>query len=116
MQPGALHRARWMARVIYAIKLHVFCSQFVMTKQEQAGIKRFAAFGAILYIRPWFESTNAASAPANDLALLKQLTSYHDKELSQAAVTAFSNHLWYLSESSVSLAFLDPDTSLPIKR
>jgi hypothetical protein len=36
MQPGALHRARWIARMIYAIKLCLFHPQFVMTKLEQA--------------------------------------------------------------------------------
>ena len=36
MQPGALHRARWMARVIYAIKIRLFCSQFVRKKGEVA--------------------------------------------------------------------------------
>jgi len=36
MQLGALHRARWMARVIYAIKIRLFCSQFVRKKGEVA--------------------------------------------------------------------------------
>jgi hypothetical protein len=116
MQPGALHRARWMARVIYAIKLCLFHSQFVMTKREQAGIKRFAVFGVIVYVRSWFEAPQAAAAPANDLALLKQLASYDDKHISDAALTAYSRHLWYLSESLVALSFLDSDTCLSVKR
>lgn len=116
MQPGALHRARWMARVIYAIKLCLFRSQFHMTKQEEASINRFACFGVSLYIRSWFEAPRAAAAPANDLAWLKQLTNYSDKIIADAAVKAFSRHLWYLSESLVSLSFFDSDTSLAIKR
>jgi hypothetical protein len=116
MQPGALHRARWMARIIYAIKLSLFKSQFIMTKQEQAGIKRYAAFCVNIYVRSWFEATDAAAAPANDLALLKRLALYEDKGIADAAVTAFSRHLWYLSEVLVSLSFFDEDTSLAVKR
>ena len=81
MQPGALHRARWMARVIYAIKLCLFQSQFIMTKRELAGIKRFAAFGVRVYVRSWFNAPKAAAAPA----LLKQRASHDDKQISDAA-------------------------------
>ena len=116
MQPGALHRARWMARVIYAIKLCLFRSQFVMTKREEAGMKRFATFGVVVYVRAWFEAPDAAAAPANDLALLKTLASYDDKYISEAALTAFSRHLWYLSESLVALSFFDSDTCMSVKR
>ena len=50
LQPGAFHRARWMSCVIYAIKMCLFQSQFLMTKEERAGMKRFAAFGVFLYV------------------------------------------------------------------
>ena len=39
-----------------------------------------------------------------------------DKAISKAAVTAFSRHMWYLSETMISLAFFDPDTCLSEKR
>ena len=105
-----------MARVIYAIKLCLFRSQFVMTKREEAGMKRFATFGVVVYVRAWFEAPYAAAAPANDLALLKTLASYDDKYISEAALTAFSRHLWYLSESLVALSFFDSDTCMSVKR
>jgi hypothetical protein len=35
MRPGALHRARWMARVIYAITICLFQSQFKMTRRDR---------------------------------------------------------------------------------
>jgi hypothetical protein len=68
----------------------------MVEKQEQAGIKRYAAFCVKIYVRSWFEATDAAAAPANDLALLKRLALYEDKGIADAAVTAFSRHLWYL--------------------
>ena len=48
MQPGAINRARWMARVIYSIKIVLFKSQFHMTGREATGMKRFANFAVLL--------------------------------------------------------------------
>src|SRR6218665_4181115 len=109
MQHGALHRARWMACVIYAIKISLFCSQFVMKKRELASIKRYSAFAVSLYVRPWFVANVAVLSPANDLEFIKRLVTYEDKSISKAATTAFSRHLWYLGEIMSSLAFFDPD-------
>jgi len=116
LQPGALHRARWMARVIYAIKLCLFQSQFHMTANEKVGIKRFAVFGVSLYVHSWFHAPHAAAAPANDLAWLKKMTLYDDKDISNAAVKTFSRHLWYLSETLVPLSVFDENISVSIKR
>ena len=64
----------------------------------------------------WFESPVSTSAPRNDLALLCMLTTYQNKEVAKAATTAFSRHLWYLSELLVGFAFFDDDVSIEEKR
>jgi len=91
-----------------------------MTANEKHGMKRFAVFGVSLYIRSWFHAPRAAAAPANDLAWLKEVAVYSDKGISNAAVKAFSRHLWYLSEALVPalvpLSFFDQDTSVSTKR
>ncbi len=115
-QPGALHRARWMARIIYAIKICLFHSQFKMTRSEESAMKRFAVFIVSTYIKFWYLAPLAASAPASDLNFMKMLISYEDKKLSQSAMKAFLRHQWYLSESLVSLSFFDDGTSLEAKR
>ena len=53
------------------------------------------------YFRSWFD------APANDLALLKNLKAYAsiNSSVFKVACTKFLNHLWYLSEEDVALAF-----------
>lgn len=35
--PGAMHRARWLAKVLYSIKIWLFREQFKMTAVEQKG-------------------------------------------------------------------------------
>lgn len=116
MQPGAVHRARWMARVIYAIKICLFQAQFVMTKREQLGINRFARFAVTVYVQFWFSAPDVVKAPANDLRLLQQLASYSDRAIAKATSEGFSRHLWYLSEYLVAFSFFDRDVSNEVKR
>ena len=87
-----------------------------MTLSEITGMQRFAEFSTIIYIRAWFQAPLAASAPSNDLSLLKQLVHYEDLGDCNAAVTAFSRHQWYLSEILVSLAFFNSYISVMVKK
>ncbi len=38
--PGADHRARWMAKGIYCLKIYLFREQFRLTTQEGAALRR----------------------------------------------------------------------------
>lgn len=115
-RPGALHRARWMARVIYAIKICLFHKQMQITAKEIRAMQRFALYAVQCYTCQWFVAPIAASAPSNDLSLLKKIQSYNDKEISAVATKAFNRHLWYLSEELIGLSFFDEETSLDVKR
>jgi hypothetical protein len=84
MKPGALHLARWMAKMIYSIKICLFRSQFQMTQREITGMQRFAKFSTLVYVRAWFQAPLAVAAPSNDLLLLKQLVRYEDLGISKA--------------------------------
>lgn len=115
-RPGAIHRARWMAKGIYAVKVFLFREQFRLTAAEAKGIRRCALFVVRTYAAAWFRTPLAAAAPALDLAFVNALLAYPDKELSKATVTVFGRHLWYLSERLVALALFDPDLPLGVKR
>jgi hypothetical protein len=106
--PGALHSARWMARIIYSFKMWMFRSQFKLKASQQNGLFYFLLFVSDVYMRAWFEAPLSAAAPANDLRFLRQLSLYGNPVVSEAAVTAFSRHLWYLSEVTVGMALFDP--------
>ncbi|KAG0722910.1 Xanthine dehydrogenase/oxidase [Chionoecetes opilio] len=82
-----------------------------------AGILRYVKFIVPVYVPAWYAAPSPTSAPANDLALLKDLVGYEDKSLAKALADGFARrHLWYLSESLVPLAFFDEDLSLGRKR
>jgi hypothetical protein len=56
------------------------------------------------------------SAPRNDLAFMKSLTGYANQTVAHVASEKFGNHLWYLSEELISLAFFDESVSTETKR
>lgn len=111
--PGAFHHARWMAKLIYSLKIFLFRSQFQLTKRELSSLSHFNTFIVKIYLKAWFTCTCAASAPQNDLNLLIDLESYKTthEAVAKAALKSFSGHLWYLSEILVGLAFFDNEVS-----
>jgi len=89
--PGPIHHARWMAKLIYAIKIYLFCNQqdvFRLTKREQNQLQRFVHFGTLMYTKAWMKAPLAAEAPAGDLALWADLEKYKaiDGEIATAAM------------------------------
>ena len=80
MAPAGMHRARWMATAIYAIKLWMFYGQFPLTKKEDSGLRDAATFvvylkawyTAMVYrhgIPPWYTAPIPTSASRNDLKI-----------------------------------------------
>lgn len=108
-KPGAYHRARWMSKLIYCLKIFLFRSQFTLTARESSAIREITIFIVRFYIKAWFMAPSSIMAPYNDLNLYKDLSRYStiNKEVSTAACKSLSGHLWYLSEKLVSLAFFD---------
>ena len=94
-KPGAMHRARWMAKVIYSLKIWMFHSQFKMTAREIKAVGRVVRFAVLVYFKAWFQATLAVQAPANDLLFLKKLSDFEivDKQVSGVACHKFIRHL-----------------------
>ncbi|KAG0726267.1 hypothetical protein GWK47_036965 [Chionoecetes opilio] len=76
-RPGALHKARWMAKAIYCLKLQMLKSQLSLT------------------------------APLNEVLFLEILKTYPDQTVAKAAEQALRRHLWYVSKENTGLAFFD---------
>ena len=52
--PDPVHHARWMAKLLYAMKIILFQDQrdvFNLTKVEESRLQRFVLFGALLYTK-----------------------------------------------------------------
>ena len=110
-----VHKARWMAKLIYCLKLELLSSKameelpkgsiFAIGQREK--VHRFVQFAVHCYLPWWVRCRSAASAALNDLKLLKAINDFkkQDQLVADAALSAFKNHLWYLTEELVPLAF-----------
>lgn len=116
--PAGVHRARWMAKAIYSLKIWMFRSEFELTSTEEAGVRNISLFVVKVYMRFWFQASSAVSAPRNDLLFLKEIDNYSrdNADISSIALKKLLQHLWYLSEELVILALFDDEVSNEIKR
>lgn len=114
---GALHRARWMARGIYSLKIYLFRKQFTMNTREKHALRRICIFILKIYLSAWYSASLAVAAPRNDLQFLKSLKAYKklDKDIGTAAESKFNRRLDYIGEINVCFAFFDDDTSDEVK-
>lgn len=118
MAPGAVHHARWMAKILYAFKVYMFRKQFHLTAREEKGLREITVFVINIYFRAWFTAPLPLSAPRRDLDLLQRLVNYKEENLlvAQVALQKLTGHLWYLSEELIALAFFDSKVSLQCKK
>lgn len=116
-RPGALHKARWMAKLIYCLKLALLETKIteelpkgtIFASGQMQKLKRFIDFCVCAYIPWWFEAYCPEKAPQKDLLLWQALKDYPDEIVSASGVKAFSKHLWYLTEELVLLSLFDDD-------
>src|SRR5215469_5853407 len=107
-----------MAKVIYFLKIWMFKKQINITAKEEKNIRYICCFTITNYIKYWITAASPYSASRNDLNLLKSLSVYRkkNKELANAAINKIKNHLWYLSEELIAMAFFDDRITFETKR
>ena len=125
MRPGAIHQARWMAKVIYAIKLVLLEQQITdlprgtVTAAHQVGkLRDFVDFMTHVYCAWWLTSSSVTRAAWNDLALIKTLLKYTcvNKPIAESALRAFERHHWYVTAELVPLGLFDDDVVPDVER
>lgn len=113
--PGTVHHARWMAKLIYAIKIHLFREEgrFKTTQNEKSQLEHFVNFGVLIYVKYWFEAPIAINAAWADLSLWKDMINYEviDPQISEVVKNAIKSHLWYLSDELVGLSLFSEKVS-----
>jgi hypothetical protein len=114
-KPGAMHRARWMSKAIYSLKMELLYegneAVLKLTSRELQAIKRFNRFVVGVYIESWFTSKSAVDAPVNDIRLIEKLIAFDDDGLKTAGLKAMKRHSWYLSPEVATLALFSHKAS-----
>ena len=113
-RPGALHKARWMAKMIYTLKIDLLGCKIieelpkgaVFAVQQQQKIQQFVQFFVFCYIPWWITAPIPSRAPANDVMLIESLQHYRsiDSICADAAMKTLDSHTWYLTEELVTLS------------
>ena len=85
-RPGAVSKARWMSKVIYALKICLLSKQNsikeIIDSTQLKKLKRFVEFCVNCYIPYWINCTVASAAPGNDLDLINTLEVYKSVQIS----------------------------------
>ena len=55
--PAGPHHARWVAKIIYSMKIWIFRAQFKLTTRETNGAQEICLFGIRVYLEAWFTAT-----------------------------------------------------------
>ncbi|KAL1378520.1 hypothetical protein pipiens_015530 [Culex pipiens pipiens] len=120
-KPGPIHHARWMAKMLYAIKIYLLREQgclFELTREEVKQLKRFVRFGTLLYVKPWLQAPLGVDAATNDLNLWNSINDFRktDPEIACAALAVLERHLWYLSDELVGFSLFSEKVSAEEKQ
>jgi hypothetical protein len=109
LAPGAVHRARWMSKAIYSLKIFLYRSQFTLTVREAALLRSFNLFICLVYLKAWFTAPQSVEAPLNDLMCVERLYKFRavNPKVAKVALNALSRHTWYLSEELIAFSFFD---------
>lgn len=107
-----------MAKAIYSLKIFLFRKHFHLSKFQLNGLKEVNIFVIRFYMKAWFQSPISVEAPYQDFTFLQNMVEFHktDRDLATEIIEKLSNHMWYLSEETVGLAFFDPNIGDDIKR
>jgi hypothetical protein len=116
--PGAVHQARWMAKVIYCFKIMLFREQFKLTAKELKNLTELCLFLSHVYVKAWISCPLACDAPLNDLLLYKHIKQYAEvnKAVADSALKKLDHHLWYVGPELVPLALFSNKVSVEEKR
>ena len=112
-KPGAFHKARWMAPLIYGLKMFLFRLQINKNKKYHEKLERFAIFASLFYAEHWFTAPIAAEAPFMDLKFYKNMLKYkkHDSDVANAVLQKFLGHTWYLNQELAPFSLFSKNVS-----
>ena len=114
---GAFHKARWMAPLIYGLKMFLFRSSLpksiAKTKVYLARLEQFVVFASLCYIEHWFSAPLASEAVYMDLKFYHKILEYKktNKTIATAVLDKFLRHTWYLNQCYAPLSLFSKNVS-----
>lgn len=118
--PQGLSKARWMCRILYAMKELLFEQELNHDPDYLKQLNIFCIFVILFYLKPWLRAGFPAEAALLDLEFVQNLKHFEkiDSEASKAVLEKVSRHTWYMSGELVGLSLfsdnLMPDQKIAI--
>lgn len=104
---------RWMAKIICCLKIYLFRNEREVDPEILQALRDFILFIVIVYLKYWYMCPSSTSAPKYDLNLIQ--IKWINERIADAALSSFKNHLWYISEILIALAFFDSKFDISTK-
>ena len=114
--PGHVHHARWMSKLLYALKVRMFWKQFSFIVQEEEPFNELYVFVIQVDIEAWFTAPKVIEALHQDLVLLKSVLQLFNKAVFYATSQKMSEDLNYCSEELIAFNFFDDSISFETKQ
>uniref|UniRef100_A0ABD2W6H2 Uncharacterized protein n=1 Tax=Trichogramma kaykai TaxID=54128 RepID=A0ABD2W6H2_9HYME len=119
-KPGAYHKARWLMKAIYIVKMYIFRNQLSkqLSVEELINLRTMATFIVLVYVPYWFKTRLPLEAAVSDIKLLQDIQEFkrYDNKLSEIVQNKFSRHLWYLSKELVCISLFNDNVDISEKR
>ena len=114
-KPGAHHHTRFMAYLIYILKMELLSERYHPGREDASQLHRMASCVALFHCRAFLQSSLSVIAPALDLKFLVWMDVYaeHDQLVADTANKSMKNHLWHLT---VVFAIFDEDIPHAIRK
>lgn len=116
--PQGLSKARWMCKVIYAMKELLLYKELKLDKVYVKKLTVFCTFCIFFYIKPWLRAAFPAEAAQTDLEFFQNMIIVKEMDLNcaQKVSDKILRHTWYLSGELVGLAVFSGSLSFSEKR
>ena len=98
--PIGISKTRWMAKIVYGLKIFLFRDALKLPGDEKNKFERFIIFICLYYVKHWITAPVASDAPLNDLTLFKDMLDYeqYDSDVSAAVIEKLRLHTWFLNQ------------------
>ncbi|KAK6182465.1 hypothetical protein SNE40_010150 [Patella caerulea] len=110
-RPGACDKARWMSKLIYALKAALLETSIgivpkgtITTSAKVLKLRELVKFVVLVYCPWWFKCTVAVDAPWNTLQLYQNMKYEKVNAAISASAIALNRHLWYLVGEMIPLS------------
>lgn len=111
-RPGAVHRARWMAKAIYTLKMELLFDEnkaiMTLSNKQVKAMHRFNHFVVTIYLQSWFTCRDTKNAPLNDIHLIQRLKAYSDEKIKAKGLKMMVRHSGYLTPELSALVLFSP--------